>query len=212
MRSFVVAVLASVLLLAGSSVASAGWSVPRVLSLARSSPYAAAAVAVDSRGDAAVAWETVGAFPIESHGRRCPKTQSTPGCLPVSSLYVAARTARGRLVTRTLWSSRINPTIHLSVVLSRGQVTVTWGYYNLASTAETARVAYGPLSGDGARLGLSGTSTTWRRRCLRLASWPSTRSSLLHQTARCWRRGAPANLRPQRLATATSISTRGRWL
>ena len=72
---------------------------------------------------------------------------STTGCLPVSSVHVAVRTADGRLVTRTLWSSRINPSMHLSVVLSRREVTVAWGYYNLASTTETARVAYGPLIG-----------------------------------------------------------------
>jgi hypothetical protein len=65
----------------------------------------------------------------------------------VSSVHVAVRTADGRLVTRTLWSSRINPSMHLSVVLARGQVTVAWGYYNLASTSEIARTAYGPLIG-----------------------------------------------------------------
>jgi hypothetical protein len=147
MRSFVAALAAIVMLLPCSSVALAGWSVPRVLSVTRSSPFASTAVAVDSRGDAAVAWETVGSWPVQSHGRRCPKTQSTTGCLPVSSVHVAVRTADGRLVTRTLWSSRINPTIHLSVVLGRGQATVAWGYYNLTSTSETARAAYGPLIG-----------------------------------------------------------------
>ena len=147
MRAFAATVVASVLLLAGSSVASATWSGPRVLSLARSSPYSAAAVAVDSRGDAAVVWETVGSFPIRSHGRRCPKTPGTTGCLPVSSVHVAVRTEAGRLVTRTLWSSRINPSVSLSVVLSRREATVAWGYSNLDSTAETARVASGPLIG-----------------------------------------------------------------
>lgn len=135
------------MLLPCSTVALAGWSAPRELSVAPSSPYANTAVAVDARGDAAVAWEAVGSWPVQSHGRRCPKTQSTTGCLPVSSVHVAVRTADGRLVNRTLWSSRINPTIHLSVVLGRGQVTVAWGYYNLASNSETARVAYGPLIG-----------------------------------------------------------------
>ena len=37
--------------------------------------------------------------------------------------------------------------MHLSVVPGRGQVTVAWGYSNLGSTSETARVAYGPLIG-----------------------------------------------------------------
>ncbi|HYB23572.1 MAG TPA: hypothetical protein VED41_07230, partial [Solirubrobacteraceae bacterium] len=147
MRSLAVAFAMSLLSLTCSSVALAGWSVPRVLSVAPSSPYANSALAVDGRGDAAVAWETVGSWPVQSNGRRCPKTQSTTGCLPVSSVHVAVRTADGRLVTRTLWSSRINPTMHLSVVLGRGQVTVAWGYYDLASTSEIARTAYGPLIG-----------------------------------------------------------------
>jgi hypothetical protein len=135
------------MLLVCSSVALAGWSTPRVLSLAHFSPYASTAVAVDSRGDAAVAWETVGSWPVESHGRRCSPSPTRPSCFPVSTVHVAVRTASGRLVTRALWSSRINPTIHLSVVLSSGGVTLAWGYYNTASTSETARVAHGPLIG-----------------------------------------------------------------
>jgi hypothetical protein len=147
MRSLVAAFAAMVMLSMCSSVALAGWSTPRVLSVARFSPYAGTAMAVDSRGDAAVAWETVGSWPAQSHGRRCPRGTTTAGCFPVSSVHVAVRTARGRLVTRTPWSSRINPSTHLAVVLSGRGVTLAWSYYNSASASETARVAYGPLIG-----------------------------------------------------------------
>src|ERR1019366_7725195 len=92
-----------------SGAALAGWSAPRALSVAPSSPYANRAVAVDSHGDAAVAWETVGSWPVESHGHRCPPAPSTRSCFPVSTVHVAVRTAGGRLLTRGLWSSRINP-------------------------------------------------------------------------------------------------------
>jgi len=147
MRSFVASVATSVVLLAGSSVALAGWSVPRVLSLAHSSPYAHTAVAVDARGDAAVAWETVGRWPVESHGRRCSPSPTRASCFPVSTVCLSVLTAGGRLVTRTLWSSRTNPSIYMSVVVSASSVTLAWDYSNASSTSQTLRVAYGPLIG-----------------------------------------------------------------
>ncbi len=147
MMSLLTAVAATVVLFVWSATALATWSMPRVLSVTRFSPYAGTAVAVDSRGDAAVAWETVGSWPVQSHGRRCLPGATTRGCFPVSSVHVAVRTARGRLVTRTPWSGRINPSMHLSVVLSGQGVTLAWGYYNSPSAGETARVAYGRLIG-----------------------------------------------------------------
>ena len=147
MRSFVAVAATVMLLLLCSSVALAGWSAPRVLSLSHYSPYAHTDVAVDARGDAAVAWERVGSRPVESHGRRCSPAPTRASCFPVSSVYLSVLTTDGRLVTRALWSSRINPTIDLSVVVSGGSVTLAWDYSNASSTLHTLRVAYGPLIG-----------------------------------------------------------------
>jgi hypothetical protein len=121
MRAFLAGLVVAVALSLYSSAAMAGWSVPRVLSVARPSSYARADLAVDVRGDAAMVWETVGSWPVESHGRRCSPSPTTHGCFPVVVVHVAARTARGRLVTRKLWSGRMDPTMHLSVVLGREQ-------------------------------------------------------------------------------------------
>lgn len=128
------ALVATTVVALSSSVALAGWSRPRALSGARSSPYANTAVAVDARGDAAVTWETVGRRPKRSR-------------LPLTTVHVAVLTASGRRVMRTPWSGRINSSMRLSVALGGGEVTVAWGVYNDASTSEVARVAYGPLIG-----------------------------------------------------------------
>lgn len=144
----VAAILTSMATLSlASGVANASWSTPSVLSTAPSSPFAAPAVAVDSRGDTAVAWETVGRWPSAYRGRRCGPSPTRRGCLPVSSVHLSVRLADRRLIKRTLWSSRINPTITLSVALDRDQTTVAWGYSEVNATYETARAAYGPLVG-----------------------------------------------------------------
>ncbi len=123
------------------------WSRPRTLETGRPSPYAAPAVAVAGRGDAAVAWETVRGFPPRSQNRSCALTPSRAACYPIVSVKVAVLTANELLVTRTLWSQRANPTMKLSVAVAKGEVTVAWGYYELNGGSESARVAYGPLKG-----------------------------------------------------------------
>jgi hypothetical protein len=111
------ATLAAILLLTVSScLALAGWSAPQSFGVSR---YAITAVAVDARGDAAVAWAT----------------QSNPGVGP------SLRAANGRLSSRTVWSSHDAETNGLSVVLGTHEVTVTWGSFNRSGTG-TVRAAY----------------------------------------------------------------------
>ncbi len=147
MRSFALTAAVALVFLACAADALAGWSAPRVLSRAHYSAVAIPVVAVDARGDAAVAWETVGSWPKQSHGRRCSPSPTRRSCFPVSSIHLAVRSASGQLLTRTLWSSRINPTIVLSVVLGHGEATLAWGFAEPAADVETVRVAYGPLNG-----------------------------------------------------------------
>lgn len=147
MGRFVAVSAVAAALLVFPSAALAGWSAPRVLSFAHYSSYANTAVAVDSRGDGAVAWESVGGWPAASQGRRCSPSPTRQGCFPLSSVHVAVRIAGGALVTRTLWSGRVDPTMHLSVVIGGASVTVAWGYSPAASELETVRAAYGPLAG-----------------------------------------------------------------
>ena len=114
---------------AGSAFA--GWSAPRSFGV---TSYATTAVAVDARGDAAVAWATRG----------------SPGPSFRSSLHLTVRTASGRLSTRTVWSSNDAETEDLSVVLGAGGVTVSWDTRSRAETRGTTsviRAAYGPLIG-----------------------------------------------------------------
>ncbi len=140
------ALLATLLALSGT--ARAGWSAPRLLSRAHASPYALTTDAVDARGDAAVAWETVGRWPRSSHGRRCAPSPAREGCFPVSTVHLAVRGADGRVIERTPWSSRIEPTMQLSLVLGAGRATLAWGYWSTAGSAiVTARLASGPLFG-----------------------------------------------------------------
>ena len=132
MRLFGASLAATLVLLLCPGCALAGWSVPRSFAVGAPS-VESPAVAVDSRGDSAVAWETVRA-----------KTARTRFLVTV---HVAVRTASGRLIMRTLWSSHVVQTPLLSVVLGRGEVTVTWSYYNPARTSQTVAAAYGPLIG-----------------------------------------------------------------
>ncbi|HMD56701.1 MAG TPA: hypothetical protein VKG82_04455 [Solirubrobacteraceae bacterium] len=124
------ATLAAVLMLSlCSSVAFAGWSAPQSFGVSR---YATTAVAVDARGDAAVAWATRGSPSIGPRFR--------------TSVHVTVRSANGRLSTRTVWSSNDAEPLGVSVVLTASEVTVAWGSFNRAGTG-TVRAAYGPLIG-----------------------------------------------------------------
>jgi hypothetical protein len=125
--------LATVVVLAAvPDLAVAGWSGPR--SFAVGGQFASAtAVAVDSHGDSAAAWTTV--------------RNKTPRRPYLATVHVAVRTARGHLIKRTLWSSHDAQAPRVSVVLTSSEVTVSWGYYNLAGTRATVRAAYGPLAG-----------------------------------------------------------------
>jgi len=93
-------------------------------------------VAVDARGDAAVAWATQGnpEFGPNFH----------------SSVHVTVRTASGRLSTRTVWSSHDAETEGLSVVIGAGEATVAWDARSRAEAQGRTiviRAAYGPLIG-----------------------------------------------------------------
>ncbi len=129
MRVFAATLTATLMFLASSNAAFAGWSVPRSFGVSR---YAMSAVAVDSRGDAAVAW----------------MTQGNPGVGPDfrTSVYVTVRRANGRLSTRRVWSSRDAEAHGVSVVLGAGAVTVAWSSFDRSGTG-TVRAAYGPFSG-----------------------------------------------------------------
>ncbi len=134
MRLFAVALAATlILLLSCSSVAFAGWSAPQSFGV---SSYAVTALAVDARGDAALAWATRG----------------NPEFAPTyrTSVHVTVRTARGRLSTRTVWSSHDAEAESLSVVLGAGEVTVAWDTRSRAEAQGRTiviRAAYGPLIG-----------------------------------------------------------------
>ena len=85
---FAAALATALVLLVFPGFALARWSAPQ--SIAGRGP---AAVAVDSKGDAAVVWDTV-------------RNKTTrPRCLHcLATVHVAVRTASGRLIMRTLWA------------------------------------------------------------------------------------------------------------
>jgi hypothetical protein len=120
--------------------AHASWSAPQAVSNARQSPYTAPAVALDSRGDAAVAYETVGPFP------QCAPGATSTACMPVTSVLVSVR-VNGRVTTRLLWRGRTQPSADLAVAIGAGEVTVAWGQAVANHVGEVLRVAHGPLSG-----------------------------------------------------------------
>ena len=90
--------------------ASAGWSPPRAVPPATTD---ATAVAVDARGEVAVAW--------------APRGDTTRGPVYRGSVHLWTRDAAGRVTTRRLWSSRSErvdgPTIALG---PRGELAVAW--------------------------------------------------------------------------------------
>ena len=139
-RLALTAMLAS---LALPSAAHAGWSAPVTLSRTSTGP---AAVAADSAGDSAVAWATVRGLPPKSMDRYCALHPFKPSCYGISSVHVAVRTSRGRVVTRTVWEGRSGE-MGMSLVIAHGEATLGWGAYDVSDPNETAREVHGPLFG-----------------------------------------------------------------
>lgn len=134
MRVFATTLAVMLTLLVCSSLAFAGWSAPQSFGVSRYG-HVSSALAVDARGDAAVAWATGGSM------RNRPFR---------TSVNITARTAGGRLSTRTVWSSNNAELRNLSVVLGAGEVTVVWDSRSRAEakgTTTVIRAAYGPLIG-----------------------------------------------------------------
>src|SRR5271166_293254 len=136
--------------------ARADWSVPQVVAsappLQLGSGHLSAIggdVAVDSRGDVAVAWSRTGARPAEYQGRRCSWGPGEPearrlGCYPVTTVHLTVEMASGRTVTRVVTSARAEQVG--GVVLSPAEATVLLDYAKpRTDSAGGVRVAYGPL-------------------------------------------------------------------
>ena len=101
----------AVVALLGAVPAFAGWSSPQTL--ARPGYVTGGAEAVDSRGDAAVAWAAT------AHDSR---SAGPPGRASVR-LAVAVG---GRVTTRTVWSSTHAVARDVSVVIGHGEATIAW--------------------------------------------------------------------------------------
>ncbi len=137
--------------------ARADWSAPRVLAsappLRLGSGYVSAIdgrVAVDSRGDVAVAWSRTGARPAEYQGRRCswqPRPPARLGCYPVTTVHLTVAMASGQTLTRVVTTARAEGV--MGVVLSTtGEATVLLEYAKpRVDSPGGLRVAYGPLTG-----------------------------------------------------------------
>lgn len=123
------AALIVVIVLALPGVAMAGWSRPQsvFVPVRGGTP----AVAVNARGDMALAWSA------SSSSRRTLVT-------------VATRTAGGHVTTRRVYSSATDSVLSVSIVIDgRGQVTVAWASDppTRRPVSEPVYAAYGPLSG-----------------------------------------------------------------
>src|SRR5579862_4064833 len=100
--------LAAAAALAWAPAVRADWSAPSVVATAPTlRTYGgltalAGLVAVDSRGDVAVAWTRAGERPARWHGRSCARDATTPGCLPVDTTHLTVVLASGRVLTRTV--------------------------------------------------------------------------------------------------------------
>ena len=136
----------------------ADWSAPQVVASAPplhlGSGHLSAIdgrVAVDSRGDVAVAWSRSGARPAEYQGRRCSWGPGKPeptrlGCYPVTTVHLTVVMASGQTVTRVVTSARAEQLI--GVVLSPAEATVLLRYTKpRIDSPGGLRVAYGPLIG-----------------------------------------------------------------
>lgn len=136
----VTALLAS---LALPSAALAGWSAPVTMSPTSTGPVA---VAADSAGDSAVTWQTVRDLPPKSTYVYCSLHPFKPSCYGITSVHLAVRSSRGRVVSRTVWEGRSGE-MGMSLVIGRGEVTLGFGSYDVSDPNETAREVHGPLLG-----------------------------------------------------------------
>ena len=142
------ATIAAVISLTAVGTADAGWSAPRAITVHEFSTWA---VAVNGRGDTAIAWAT--------HGN----TAQAP--VFRGSVYVAVRRAAGRVQTRRLWSSRRAGIGQVAVALDRrGAATVAWNSNTRRQSTETEglgtlRAAYGSLAGHWARARVVGRAS-----------------------------------------------------
>lgn len=136
--------LAAVLsVLALPAGARAGFSAP--LPLPQSSVWPSA-VATDSAGDSAVAWVSFRSLPPASMRSYCSLHPFKVACSGVAGVHLAVRSARGRLLTRTVWEGRSGMT-GMTLVIGRGDVTLGWGSYDATDPNETAREVHGRLLG-----------------------------------------------------------------
>lgn len=132
MRAKFAAIGVAMSLLLGASPAGAGWSAPRTVAASSNGPTA---MAVDARGDVALAWAT-----------RSPASAMR---LYGTSVHVAVLLAGGRVVSRTVWSSATARTLRLAVALGHREATLAWVADARGERLEgaTVRAAYGPLLG-----------------------------------------------------------------
>jgi len=200
----------------------ADWSAPTVVPGVVTSVYTNLALAVDARGDVAVAWESHGSWPARWQGRPCSPAPVRAGCFPLTAVHLAVATASGRLVTRMLWSQRADPGLQISVVINHHEVTVAWGYLNPGSAGDTVRAAYGPLVGRWApsraisgrwRVGFTIGPPSWRVALALapngtvLAAWDGCSSKARCQTMQenvvaAWRSPGRAFTAPEPVAAA----------
>lgn len=123
------AALAATLGLVVAGPVLAGWSAPQRFAMTGYPEWSA--VAVDSSGDAAVAWATAA-------NRVGGKQQS---------VHLLVRLAGGRLLTRTLWSAKPVGVGGVTVAIGHREATVAWSWTPDSGGQTTVEAAYGPLSG-----------------------------------------------------------------
>jgi hypothetical protein len=132
MRTFATTLSAVVIgLLLAAGPASARWSAPQTI---RTHGYpVVSAVAVDARGDAAVAWVESANGPYTPH----------------ESVHLLLRT-HGQLHSRVVWSSTHARLGGLTVAIGRGEVTVAWAFADTLRSDpwQSVDAAYGPLNGS----------------------------------------------------------------
>jgi len=146
-------------LAAWAPAASGDWSAPQAVAVAPplhlgngSVTAIHGLVAVDSRGDVAVAWSRTGQRPTQSQGRRCSWGPGEPapkrlGCYALTAVHLTVELASGQELTRTVASGRAEQLIGL--VLSPAEATVLLQYDKLGiDSPGGVRAAYGPLIGS----------------------------------------------------------------
>ena len=205
MRFVLAALGVEVLLLVCAGSASASWSTPR--SFSSSGSIGGEAVAVDSRGEAAVAWS-----------RQPPP----PGFSFGTAIRVAIRLPDGRLIRRVVWSSRADRPAGVSVVIGHGQVTVAWAVETPKQQRRgrgeaTVWSAFGPLIGRWAPprvIGRQALSIAPVGRSLHLAISPfgevllafDDGSPAINGPAAAWRAPGRPFAAPRRLFGRTNVA------